>query len=772
MKCRGISFLFIFFSFFFFALQVSAIEGNGDLGEEKIYFKVEVIEIKGLRKVEKEAILERIQIKEGMDVTNYNLRSDIKRIYNLKYFDAVEAHHQLVEGKNHLVFEVIERPIVSDILIDGNSGISDSDLKEHIKTKQHNILDEDGLKNDLQKLKKAYEEKGYFLANVNYVLQPDGAEKVKVVFQVEENTKIKVKSILFLGNKGISDLELKAVMKTRENSLLSFMNQAGNYREVDFQEDIERIKYFYRTKGYLQMNLEVPMVTISEDKKWVFLTVKINEGDQYFIEDIIFNGDLLYTNEELIEKMTSKKEKVYSEEFIRQDIQALTEAYQDKGYAFVNVIHNLDIVEGAEKKVNLILTFEKGTLAQFGTITIKGNNRTRDKVIRRELKIHEGMQFSGTELRKSKERVNRLGFFEKESVVFNKISPKDKEGVVDIEVLVQERNTGQLNFGLGYSSVTKAFVQASISQNNFQGKGQNLTLSAQLSKFNQTYNLGFTEPYFLDSKWSLGGDIFKTQNNFSRSLSYQRNGFDVRTGHPIFENTRIFATYKYEDTNLRNIFDPTINPSLENGVASSLTTSLILDKRNNIFEPSKGFYGDVSFEYTGLGGDQRWTRAELEGRYYYSPYGDFVLRSRLLAQQLFESSERAVPRTQKYTMGGPRNMRGYSFEDIGPLIQAPDVNGNLRTFNKGGLASILGTLELEHPLVKEAGIKWVLFFDAGNVYERGLIKGGDYSLRYDYGFGFRWFSPVGILRFEFGYPLAKKDREAGSQFNFDMGQLF
>ena len=217
-------------------------------------------------------------------------------------------------------------------------------------------------------------------------------------------------------------------------------------------------------------------------------------------------------------------------------------------------------------------------MAKIGRINITGNYKTRDKVIRRELKIEEGEKFSGTNLRLSQENVNRLGFFEPGSVVFNTKSRPGKDEIIDIDISVKERNTGQISLGAGYSTATGAFMQASVAQNNFLGKGQNLTLSLNISDVNKTYNLGFTEPYLNDSLWTAGGDVYSQNNTASRSLAYKRQGFNFRVGYPIFDYTRLFATYKYEDTLINEVNDPTIDESLENGVASIFRVSSIRDK--------------------------------------------------------------------------------------------------------------------------------------------------------------------------------------------------
>lgn len=760
----------------FLTLGSSNVSAQEIIGPIREFFRVDAIEVQGNRKVEAEAVTEKLSTRPEMMLDNYLLRKDLSRIYDMKYFEEVEAYHKIKDGKNILLFKVQEKPIISKITFEGNDEINDDNLKEQIKTKEFNILDISTLKNDVLLLQKHYEEKGYFLAVASYKIKDNKNGSVEVQFNIKEWDKVRVKKITFLGNKAIPDEELKNFMQTREESYFSFLSGSGSFKEINFQTDIERIKYFYKTRGYLQVNVQNPEVTASEDKKWIFITVRLAEGPQYSVNDVSFNGELLFTEAEMKEKLKIKPGEIYNEENLRQDIQVLTEMYQDKGYAFANVLRTLEVVPG-ENKVDVVFSFEKGVIAYFGKIVMKGNTKTRDKVIRRELRIREGEMYSGTKLRTSKDNVNRLGFFQPESVIFNTITRKGTDNILDVEISIKERPTGQISLGAGYSTATKGFVQASVAQNNFRGLGQNINLNLSYSDQQQIYNLGFTEPYLFDTRWTAGADYYQTVSFFIRSFAYKKHGADVRVGHPIYEYTRLFLTYRYEDNEVMNVINQGINESEENGSGSSVQASIIHDKRNNIFEPSNGYYASSSVEYTGLGGTYRWMKGEVEGRFYKPVYGDLILRTRFNATQLFKTTERAIPRVERFSMGGARNMRGFNLEDIGPRRFALNTETNeLEAFNFGGLFSVLGTVELEHPLIKEAGLKWVLFYDVGNVFEERIGENGNYNMRSDYGFGFRWFSPIGVLRFEFGFPVNPRNdppyEEASNQFHFDIGQLF
>ncbi len=745
--------------------KAPALADEGYLGQEKVLFRIDKVRVLGNRKVEREAILEKIASKPGVVLNNHLLKKDLERIYSLNYFDVVEAHKEVQGGKNVLLFKLLERPTIANVKFLGNDELSNDDLKEKVGSKSFSILDINLIKKDVNELKKLYEEKGFFLATVSHEVKQKEKNSVDVIFKIKEFDKLKIKKITILGNSAFTDKQLKELMQTREDSVFSFFSNAGSFQEFNFRGDLERLKYFYKTKGFLQVNVGTPELTISEDKKWLFITFKLNEGPKFEVNDVNYQGDLIFSMSDFTKTVKLKKGIVYSEDTLRRDIMALTEKYQDQGYAFANVSRVLSVVPG-ENKVNVDFRFEKGQVAQFGRIIIKGNSRTRDKVIRRELLIKEGAQFSGSDLRKSRENVNRLGYFEKGSVVFTTVAVKGRNDLLNVEISVKERNTGQLSVGAGYSSAQGGFFQGSISQNNFLGKGQNLNFSLSLAKNKTDFNLSFTEPYLYDTKWTAGGDIFHSENRMSESYSFRKKGLGLRVGYPIFEYTRAFLNYKWEEVRITDVSDKTLDTNLDNGVASSLSATVIRDKRNNTFEPTGGYFAKVTSEWAGLGGDKHWWRNELDLRYFKKLIGDLVLRTRYFVgtiEALEENKTKGLPRTEKYFLGGSRNLRGYSFQGVGPK---QSVEGQLDV-NIGGNFSTFGIFELEHPLVREAGLKWVVFFDAGHA-----GKADNIIVKKDYGFGFRWFSPIGILRFEFGYPINPDKGDDSSQFHFDIGQLF
>jgi len=756
-----------------------------DSVEDFSAFKVDEIKITGAKRIEKEAILDRIETKIGKTVSQKDLRNIINNIYQMKSFEQVELYQIEENGKNILELKLQERPVLTEIVFEGQDGVKEDDLKAVLTQRKYSIVDINAIKSDVKAIQKLYEEKGFFLAQVSYRLEPLENDQLKLIYLIQEFDKVKVKTISFLGNRALSDQQIKDVLMTKEDSLFSFFSDSGAFKETNFERDVELIKYFYKTKGYLQINVARPEVTISEDKKWVFITMRLVEGPQFTVNNIKFSGDMLWTEQEFNERISLKENETYSEEVLQQDIRLLTEMYQDKGYAFVNVLRTLETIPG-EDKVDVEFIFEKGKLAKFGKVFIKGNSKTRDKVVRRELEIEEGKRFSGSALRRSQENVNRLGFFEPGSVVFNSLTAPGTDDVIDIEISVKERNTGQISLGAGYSSNDKGFMQASVSQNNFLGRGQVISLDANFGSRIKNYSLAFTEPYLFDTLWTSGADVSYSEDKRLDDFELLTKGGSLKVGHPVFNNyTRLFLTYRIEDRKIRDAQEQLIDNTLENGLTSSMMLSMIQDLRNNSFEPTAGHYWRVSTRYAGLGGDRKWLKNEVETRFYKRVVGDLIFRNRIYAGRMDIINNERIPYSEKFALGGPRDLRGYLLNQIGPRslrtisVDVRDNNGNIIGrenrrvfFNNRGLSSFFTTLEFEHPLAKEAGLKWVIFTDWGNVWEDSPMKENNFRLRGDYGFGFRWFSPIGVLRFEFGYPIKPRDDESGSQFNFDLGQIF
>lgn len=746
------------------------------------------VRIEGNRKIESAAIRSKIRLKAGDRFNASSVESDIRSIFSLGFFDRVDAYEEGVAGGVRVIFEVQEKPVISKITFQGLSELDEEDLRAELEVKAFEVLDIHKLNVSVEKFLKKYEEKGHYLADIRYELKPDERRnEVEVVFVIEENDRIRVRSIEFIGNKVVSESELEGVMQTREGGFFSWLSGSGTYREQVFERDVAILQAYYGTLGYVRAQIAPPEVMVSPDKKWISITIAVQEGEQYFVGEVDFQGDLLYTLQELKEDLALVKGEVFNTDTLRRETLRYTEKYADLGYAFANVVPQFDIHDDT-RTVDVTFEIDKGRRVFIGNITITGNTKTKDKVIRRELLIHEGELFNGSKKRISRENVMRLGFFD--NVEFHQVTSKADPQVVDIEIKVKERSTGQLVIGAGYASGDIGFTaQAQLSQNNFLGNGQVAALSAQIMTGRSFYefNLSFTEPYVGHSLWSLGGEIYHLRRILTavqgvRTFEETKTGFAAKLGHPVFEYTNLYLTYRFERSSVpsNTIIDQTlIPPETVNGYSSSVMANLVADKRDDRFDPRNGWYGSLSAEFAGLGGDRRFLRTRGQFKYFHPVLWDLIFRFNLTGANISGWGGSQVPLNELFIQGGLFSLRGYDFLSVGPKrtmttdiskLSPEAIAANLggRDIVIGGHNEVLVQAELEFPILKEAKVRGVVFFDAGNAFD-GFFFQQQPALLADVGYGIRWFTPIGPLRFELGYPIVG----GGSpKFYFTIGPPF
>jgi len=730
------------------------------------------IEFRGLSRIEKDAVQAKLVTKLQQPLSSESARGDIRAIFGMGFFEDIEILGEADGERVNLTYVLRERPVISNIRFDGNERIGTNDLKEVVKLREWAIFDANKAKEDAALIQKHYEEKGFYLAKVRFEVKSVKPGEVELIYRINDFDKVQIKKITFLNNRHYSDDQLKNILQeTREGGFMSFLSGSGSFKESAFKQDLQRLTYWYLDHGYVKFRYENPVVTVSEDKRWLFVSIYLDEGDQYKMGELEFGGDLLFTKDELRQELLLKQGEVFSISKRNFDIQRLTEKYQDLGYAFVNVVPKMNLQEDA-KAVSMEYDFEKGSLVYFGEINVAGNTKTHDKVIRRELKIREGELYSGSKLRQSRENVERLGFFAPGEVVFNTSSPKGNPDVLNIEISVKERSTGTITLGAGYGSIQGFFFTGTVAEINFLGRGQTLSLASQYStdQNNKSFNLGFTDPYAFDSPWSLGYDLYYVGMQIPRKYFTRKLGFDVRLGYPVADFVNAYITYKNEGLKATPtegvLFDP-VEAERDSGVLSSIVWSLVRDKRNNRYETTDGNYQSVSLETAGLGGTKKFVKWVLNNRYYARVVGDLVFRNSVETGQVYGLAGEQIPPSERFYLGGPNNMKGFEQFSLGPTYV--DVAGNVRP--KGGTFQAFALFELEYPLIREAGLKWALFYDIGNTWDT-FPKGNDFTLRQDWGFGLRWFSPIGPLRFEWGFPIKARGGELSPVFQFFIGPPF
>jgi len=771
---------------------------------------IERVQFRGNRKVEDDAIRVQLLSKEGTLLDAAKLREDLRAMWKMGFFADIDVEAEVRQsGGVTLTFAVKEKPSIRKVLVAGQSELGMDKINEVIDLELDAIVDISKVKKNRDKIAELYVQKGFYLATVDWEIKPVNEAEVDVYFKVDEKAKVKIRDVQFIGNATITDDELRGAIATRRQDSMSFLNDSGTYSQEAFERDLLLVSAYYWDRGYANVKVGAPQLRLSRDKQYMYLSIPVDEGPIFTIGTVAFKGDLIGTPEKNLDKVRIRAGVKFSRTMIAEDREKLSNYYQDQGYAYANVLP-LTKVDLPNRKINLTFEVARGKRAYFERINIRGNSKTRDKVIRREMKISEGEMFNNTNLEISKRRINALGFFEN-VVVSTKRGSSDE--FVEVNVEVTERPTGTFQIGAGFSSVENFIAQAQISQNNLFGRGQTLALQAQISSLRQLFLLRFVEPYFLDTQWTFAFDLYNQSRGFG---TFYRNasGGTLTWGYPLSYEARAFLTYKLEDVsistgsggiaNLGATSVPIEATSVANlfrgGVTSSLRGSLSWDSRNNRLFPTGGWHHTVFAEYAGdvTGSENKFFRWGGFSRHYRPIWGPFVLKLNAEIGVTTSTDPLGVPISERYLVGGIYDIRGYAPRSLGPqlLTQPPgDVGQALGSLPLGGNMQIIFNSEIEFPLFKKVGISGVVFYDMGNAYNledrycSGLQrKNSSISIKFDpcfrmpesltaglrksVGFGFRWFSPIGPLRFEWGIPLDKQPGEDPLVFEFTIGNFF
>ncbi len=549
-------------------------------------FRVSEVEIKGNQRVEKSAILSVITIKPGQDITLEEVDRDIRAIYKLGWFKDVSAETEEAGGEKILVFRVAERPLVREVKFVGNKELKDEKLRSLIALKPPGLYEPRDIAKSVDAIKKAYVEEGYYAVEVVPKEDINAKNEAKIVFDIKEGNKVLVRSIRFDGNHVFSDGQLKKVMQTKERWFLTWLTGRGTYKEEVLQNDLEIIADQYYNDGYVQVKVRKPALHLSADKKYMDIVIGIEEGQQFRIGKIDVQGDLLKSKADILALVKEKGGDIFSRKNLRADVLAINDLYADQGYAYVNV-SPLTHVDAQNRLIDITFDIEKGVKVKIDRIHISGNTKTRDKVIRREMRLAEGDTYSASKLKESRRQIKNLGFFDEVNL---NTAKGPKESQMDLDVQVKERPTGTFSVGAGYSSVDGIVGQGSVTQDNFLGRGLKLNLAGSLGGRSTTYQVGMLDPYFLDMNLSLGFDVYDTRREWT-DFTKKTLGGDIKSGFPVMKNVRAFFVYRYENKDIFDI-DPSASQIIQDqagkSTISSITGTLTRDTTDYRLDPSQG----------------------------------------------------------------------------------------------------------------------------------------------------------------------------------------
>lgn len=722
-------------------------------------FMVSDVQVEGNNRIEGSAILAAISIKPGDMITPEDVDQAMHSIFAMGRFDDVRAELTEVQGAKILTFVVKELPLVRDIRFSGNEELKTEKLQPLVSLRIPELIDYGKIRNSVQEILKAYAEDGYRAAKVDPQVEIDKDNQATLTFKIDEGAKVLIDDIHFSGNRVLSESELQDVMETQERWWLSWLTGRGAYQEEVMQLDLERIKAAYQEHGYMDVQVVQPKLTLIKDNRYLDVLIEIDEGPQYRVGTVDVRGDLLRTKPELLLLVQLKTGEIFNRSLLREDVIRVTDLYADEGYANVNVAP-LTNKDSAKRTIDLTLDIEQGQKVYVERIKIRGNTKTRDKVIRRELPIVEGESYSATKIKQGNRNIRNLGFFDEVNVAS---SPGSDPGRTVLNVDVTERPTGTFSLGVGYSSVDQFITQGSISQDNFLGYGWRLRLSGALSGTSTTYSLGLTDPHFLDTDWTLGGEVYKTEREYTE-YDENRTGGAIRGGHPISKYTKAYLTYRYEEQEILNISDAAsviIKDQEGKNTLSSVMLEFARNSTDYYQDPSTGGISHLTLEYAGLGGTSNFARFRADHRHFFPLFWGTVFSAHGEIGYVMRTSSNDIPLGERFFLGGIRTLRGFENREVGPKVGNDFIGGEkMAYFN----------LEYLFPIQREMGLKGVLFYDTGNAW----LEQDDYfsDMRSSVGAGIRWLSPLGPLRFEWGYNLDPRDDEKASVFEFSIGTAF
>ena len=626
-----------------------------------------------------------------------------------------------------------------------------------------------------------------------------------MTFIVDEHEPIRIRDIVFEGNKEFSDGQLRGIMATKERWFLSFLTGAGNLDREVLNTDAERITAFYYENGFIDVKVDEPK--IERDENGLKVTFKIDEGQQYHFGKVDIVGETLPGAALEDFNLKAQTDDTFRPSKLRDDINGISAEYGDRGYAFVNVTPETDI-DTANKAVNVSYRVTRGPEVYIDRIEISGNTKTRDKVIRRELELQEQQRFSGTKLRRSQERLRRLGFFEDVNITTRKADSEDR---LDVIVDVREGNTGAFSAGAGISSGESFLFNVRLSEANLFGRGQSIVLNADFGSIRRNISLSFTEPYFLDSPLTLGIDAFNWQlqfDEFTRGgtgggirllYPFAALGLEVLRLGPLGQisllDTRVGIEYRIEDAEISDVSRgaaTVIRAEEGTSLTSSIIPRIFRDTRNNLLDPTYGSYQDLSVELAGLGGDSRYINAQSRTRWYVPVLNIAALGAPVVASTGWNlgygfgyGGQTELPLFERYFPGGINSVRGFEVRSLGPsnnvreqqqakqqncpLGLPPNVCATLfRRDVIGGSQQLIFNNELIFPILAPLGVKGVVFCDAGNAF---LASDGIRfdQMRVSVGAGIRWLSPIGPLRIEAGFPLNAQTGDQTQTIQFSFG---
>ncbi|MBE6446295.1 MAG: outer membrane protein assembly factor BamA [Alphaproteobacteria bacterium] len=732
--------------------------------------ELEKINISGTRRIENSTVMSYLGLKKGDDVMTEDWNRASQTLFATGLFSDVKIDFE--DGVAQI--DVVENPIVHDVFFEGNKSLDDDILKVEVLLKSGDTFTKRKLQKDADRLLEIYKRHGRYAASIKPTYRELEQNRVDVVFEISEGEKAMVKQINFDGNQAYSDSDLKDKMMTQEKAWYRFLSSTDTYDPDRFNYDQELIRRFYLQNGYLDFEIVRSMAELMPDKEGFVLTIQLNEGEKYHVSDVDIQVQLpeYQGKTDLKDLVRLEKGDTVDVDEVNASADDITDALINDGYAFVNVTPDI-IRDDENKTAKLVFRVSEGDKVFVRRINIKGNTRTKDKVIRREFRIKEGDAFNASKLRRSKQRVSDLDYFS--NVDMQTIPVPENPSMVDVEMSLAEKSTGAFNIGVGWSSYDGMMFETGIQERNILGTGNIARLNLMLSQKETQYTLGLTDPYFMDYNLSAGIDLFRTtrDNSDSSSYEYETTGGTVRLGWDYTDYLRnsVYYTLRQDDiTDIDSDAALAIKEQKGKTNVSLFGQDLIFDKRDSRIDPTTGYYLSLGAEIAGLGGDSKYYRVNATAIRYFSVVEDVVFSVRGDAGRVWGWGGQKVRINDRYFLGDS-SLRGFEYGGVSARDIASDdaLGGNWYTSASAELTFPMG-------LPKEMGIKGKLFTDAGYI-----SKPDNYDpettyysnkIRVGVGTGILWASPMGIINLDFTYPLVKEKFDKTRVFRLNFGKGF
>lgn len=723
------------------------------------------IVVEGTQRIEPETVRSYMLIKEGDPLDPERVNESLKGLYSTGLFADVTLRR---EG-DVLFVRVVENPIINRIAFEGDKELEEETLRNEVQLRPRIVYTRTRVQNDVKRILDLYRRTGRFAATVEPKVVQLPQNRVDLVFEIDEGQSTGIRRISFIGNREFSDRGLREIIQTVETRWYRFLSSDDTYDPDRLTFDRELLRRHYLRNGFADFRVVSAVAELTPDRKDFFITFTIEEGKRYTFNALTIESKIKDVKPAAIQPVIEiEKGDWYDSEAVDDTVVALSNAVGDLGFAFVAVLPNVKR-DRKKRTIDIVFLVQEGPRVFIERIDIGGNVRTLDKVIRREFQVVEGDAFNSTKLRRSRTRIQNLGFFSRVDV--NNIPGSEADKTV-IKVDVAEKSTGELSVGAGFSSQNGPLVDLRIRERNLLGKGQDLRASITIAANNQNFDVGFTEPYFLDKELSFGVDGFHTASSNVSEFESITTGARLRLGYVLAEDLRQSVRYTFkrdEITNVDNGASVFIRNEESTNFVSVIGQELSYDRRNSRIEPTDGYIVRLSTDVAGLGGDISYFKPRVSGAYYYGIAQNWVVNTRGDIGYIVGLGDDDVRISDRFFLGGDK-LRGFDNGGVGPRdISTDDALGGNLVYS--------GSVELSFPLglPKQFGVNGAVFTDAGSLTELDFddpIIADTGSVRWTAGVGLAWRSPFGPVRLDFAVPILKEDFDTTENFRFNFGTRF